>query len=58
MNEPHDIDIYDYNPSTQSLMNFLRKGIGIKTLFSLGQYEPCVCEERGLKQDLQEFYGI
>jgi hypothetical protein len=35
-----------------------KKRIRIKTLFSLGQYEPCVCEEGGSKEDLQEFYGI
>jgi hypothetical protein len=39
-------------------LRFLRKGIRINTLFSWGQYEPCVCEEGGLKEDLQEFYGI
>jgi hypothetical protein len=24
----------------------------------MGQYEPCVCEGGGLKDDMQEFYGI
>jgi hypothetical protein len=38
-------------------MRFLRKGIKIKTLFSLDQYEPCVCEG-GLKEILQESYDI
>jgi hypothetical protein len=38
-------------------MRFFKKEIKIKTLFSWGQYEPCVCEERQLKEDLGEFYG-
>jgi hypothetical protein len=38
-------------------MRFLGS-IMIRTLFSWGQYELCVYEERGLKEDLEEFYGI
>jgi len=35
------------------------EGIRIRALFSKGQCEPCVvCEEGGLKEVLEDFYGI
>jgi len=39
-------------------MKFFKKLIRIKTLFSWGQYEACVCEEGGLEEDLQKIYNI
>jgi len=40
------------------IYEILKKGIRIKALFSWGQYEPSVCEEEQLKEDLQESNGI